>query len=50
MCQLEQSVAFCLEQEGFLFGFEFGQSQFHPVHFAPLSFLERVPLIGLARS
>jgi hypothetical protein len=44
MCQLEQAVAFCLEQKGFLFGFEFGQSQFHPVHVAPLSFLERVSL------
>jgi hypothetical protein len=46
VCQLEQAIAFCLEQEGFLFGFEFGQSQFHPVHFAPLSFLERVSLGG----
>ena len=49
MCQLEQAVAFCLEQKGLLFGFEFGQSQFH-LHFAPLSRLERAPLIGLARS
>ena len=49
MCQLEQAVAFCLEQEGFLFGFELGQSQFH-LHFAPLSLLERAPLIGSARS
>ena len=43
MCQLEQAVAFCLEQEGFLFGFELIQSQFH-LHFAPLSLLERVSL------
>jgi ribosomal protein S8 len=50
MCQLEHSVAFCLQQEGFLSGFELGQSQFHPVHVAPLSLLERAPLIGLARS
>ena len=49
MCQFEQAVAFCLEQKGFLFGFEFGQSQFHPVHFAPLSRLERFSL-GLETS
>jgi ribosomal protein S8 len=42
MCKLEQAVAFCLEQEGFLSGFQVVESQFHPVHFAPLSRLERV--------
>jgi ribosomal protein S8 len=46
MCQLEQAIAFCLEQEGFLSGFQVVESQFHPVHFAPLSHLERVSLGG----
>jgi hypothetical protein len=50
VCQLEQAVAFCLEQKGFLSGFQVVQSQFHPVHFAPLSRLERVEPISLARS
>jgi hypothetical protein len=50
VCQLEQAVAFCLEQEGFLSGFQVVESQFHSVHFAPLSLLERAPLIGSARS
>jgi ribosomal protein S8 len=43
VCQLEQAVAFCLEQEGFLSGFQVVESQVHSVHFAPLSRLERAP-------